>query len=125
MARLTDFHRQQYVKDPLPDWRSALVGRLPHCASCVNGRFRALDTAVVPRTALLAYAGHRAFCLLHGRLLDKRLHLAVQVSRLGRRGCGHGSEQRCSCDELLTRTQGRVWIVDVEVGIDALAGLLA
>jgi hypothetical protein len=61
------------VEDPLPDWRSALVGRLPHYAASVNGCFRALGTAVVPRTALLAYAGRRAFGLLHARLLDKRL----------------------------------------------------
>jgi hypothetical protein len=43
-----------------------------------------LHTAVVPRTALLANAGRRAFGLLHGRLLDERLCLAVQVQRLGR-----------------------------------------
>jgi hypothetical protein len=49
----------------------------------------------------------------------------VQVLRLGRRGCGHGPEQRRSCDELLTRAWWRVWVVDIEVGVDALAGLLS
>jgi hypothetical protein len=72
------------VEDPLPDWRSALVGRLSHHAARVNGRFRALGTIVIPHTALLAYAGRRAFGLLHSLLLDKRLCLVVQVSRLGR-----------------------------------------
>jgi hypothetical protein len=62
---------------------------------------------------------------LHGRLLDKRLHLAVQVSRLGRRGRMHGSEQRCSYDELLTRARRRDRAINVEVGVDALAGLFA
>jgi hypothetical protein len=28
---------------------------------------------------------------LHGRLLNERLRLAVQVLRFGRRGSGHGS----------------------------------
>jgi hypothetical protein len=41
----------------------------------------ALGTAVIPRAALMTYAGRRAFGLLHGRLLDERLRLAVQVSR--------------------------------------------
>jgi hypothetical protein len=113
------------IKDPLPDRRSALVGRLPHRAACVNGHFWALSTAVVPCTALLAYAGHQAFSPLHGCLLDKRLRLAVQVSRLGRRGRGHGSERRRGCNELLTRAWGRVWVADVEVSVDALPGLLA
>jgi hypothetical protein len=69
--------------------------------------------------------GRRALGLLHGRLLDESLCLAVQVSRLGRRGCGHGPEQRRCCDELLIRARWRVWVVDVAVGVDALAGLLA
>jgi hypothetical protein len=46
--------------------------------------FGALRAAVVPRAPLLADAGCRAFSLLNGRLLDERLHLAVQVPRLGR-----------------------------------------
>jgi hypothetical protein len=36
-----------------------------------------LGATVVLRTALLAYAGRRAFGLLHGRLLDELLRLAV------------------------------------------------
>jgi hypothetical protein len=46
--------------------------------------FRALHAPVVPRAPLLADAGRRAFGLLNGRLLDERLRLAVQVSRLMR-----------------------------------------
>jgi hypothetical protein len=84
-----------------------------------------LGAVVIPRTALLAYAGRRAFGLLHDRVLDGRLRLAVQVSRLGRRGCGYGPEQRHGYDELLACARWRVWVVDVEVGVDALAGLLA
>jgi hypothetical protein len=113
------------IKDPLPGRRSALVGWLPRRATCVNGRLLALGTAVVPRIALLAYAGCRAFGLLHDRLLDECPCLMVQVSCLGRRGCGHGPEPRRNCDELLARSRWRVWVVDVEVGVDALAGLLA
>jgi hypothetical protein len=84
-----------------------------------------LGAAVVPRTALLVYARRQALGLLHGRLLDESLRLVVQVSHLGRRGRGHGPEQRRSCDELLTRAWWRVWVVDIEVGVDALMGLLA
>jgi hypothetical protein len=112
------------IKDPLPDRHSALVGWLPRRTTCMNGRLLTLGTAVVPRTTMLAYAGRRAFGVLYGRLLDECLRLAVQVSHLGRRGCGHGPEQRRSCDELLARARWRVWIVDVEVGVNALAGLL-
>jgi hypothetical protein len=56
----------------------------------VNGRFWALRAAIIPSAALLAHAGRRTFGLLHGRLLDERLRLTVQVSCLGRRGSGHG-----------------------------------
>jgi hypothetical protein len=73
----------------------------------------------------MAYAGHQAFGLLHNSLLDERLCLAVQVPRLGRRGCGHGLEQRRGCDKLLAHTRWHIWVVDVEVGIDTLVGLLA
>jgi hypothetical protein len=45
---------------------------------------RGLARPVVPRAPLLADARRRAFDLLNGRLLDERLRLAVQVSRLGR-----------------------------------------
>jgi hypothetical protein len=62
---------------------------------------------------------------LHDRLLDERLRLAVRVSCLGRQRCRHGPEQRRGCDELLARARWRVWVVDVEVDVDALAGLLA
>jgi hypothetical protein len=63
--------------------------------------------------------------MLRGRLLDECLRLAVQVPRLGRRRSGHGSQQCHSSDELLSRSWGRARVVDVEVGVDALAGLLA
>jgi hypothetical protein len=62
---------------------------------------------------------------LHDRLLDERLRLAVQVPRLGRRRSGHGSQQCRDCDELLVCSWWRARVVDVEVGVDALAGLLA
>jgi hypothetical protein len=65
------------------------------------------------------------FGLLNGRLLDERLRLAVQVSRLGCQGGGHGSQQCRSSNELLDRSPGRVWLVDVEVDVNALASLLA
>jgi hypothetical protein len=107
------------IKDPLPDRRSALVDWLPYRTICVDGYLLALDAAVVPRAALMAYARRRAFGVLHDRLLDKRMCLAVQVSRLGRQGHGHGSEQRCSYDELMTRTRRHVWVVDVEVDVEA------
>jgi hypothetical protein len=84
-----------------------------------------LRVAVISRAALVANEGRRAFDLLHGRLLDERLRLAMQVLRLECRGSGHGSEQRRGCDELLARSRGRVRVVDVEVGVDALAGLPA
>jgi hypothetical protein len=62
---------------------------------------------------------------LDGRLLDECLHFAVQVPRFWRRGGGHGPQQCRGSDELLARSRGRVWIVDVEVGVDAIAGLPA
>jgi hypothetical protein len=49
----------------------------------------------------------------------------VQVSRLGHRGCGNGPQQCRGCDELLARVRWCVRVVDVEVGVDALSGLLA
>jgi hypothetical protein len=45
--------------------------------------FGALRAPIVSRAPLLADAGCRCFGLLDGRLLDERLRLAVQVSRLG------------------------------------------
>jgi hypothetical protein len=70
--------------------------RLRRRAACVNGRFWALRGAVIPCVALLAYAECRAFGLLHGRLFDERLRLAVQVLCLGRRGGEHGPQQRAA-----------------------------
>jgi hypothetical protein len=82
-----------------------------------------LRTPIIPRTPLLADAGRRASGLLDGRLLDERLLLTVQVPRLGRRRGGHGPQQCCGGNELLARSRGRIRIVDVEVGVDAIAGL--
>jgi hypothetical protein len=65
------------IKDPLPDRHSTLVGWLTRLAASVDGRLFALGATVVPRTALLAYAGCRAFGLLHGRLLDESLLLTL------------------------------------------------
>jgi hypothetical protein len=78
------------VKDSLPDRRSTLVGRLFCRAVFMDRRLPALSVVVIPCTAWLAHAGHRAFGLLNGRLLDERLRLAVQVPGLGRRWSGHG-----------------------------------
>jgi hypothetical protein len=49
----------------------------------------------------------------------------VQVPRLGCRRGGHGPQQCRGGDELLAHSRGRVWIVDVKVGVDAIAGLPA
>jgi hypothetical protein len=62
---------------------------------------------------------------LNGRLLDERLRLAVQVSRLGCRRGGHSSQQHRGGNEFLARSWGRIWVVDVEVGVDAVTGLPA
>jgi hypothetical protein len=62
---------------------------------------------------------------LDGRLLDECLHLTVQVSRLGHRGGWNGPQQRCGGDKLLARPWRRVRVVDIEVGVDAIAGLYA
>jgi hypothetical protein len=72
------------VKDPLPDWRAPWVSGTFHCASRVYRWFGALRAPIVLRAPLLTDAGRRAISLLNGRLLDERLRLAVQVSRLGR-----------------------------------------
>jgi hypothetical protein len=72
------------IKNLFPDRRSTLVGWLPCCAICMNGCLLALRAAVISRATLLAYAGCRAFVLLHGHLLDERLRLVVQVLCLGR-----------------------------------------
>jgi hypothetical protein len=113
------------IEDSLPDRLSTLIDWLSRRAACVDRCFRTLRAAVIPRTALLANAGRRAFSLLHGSLLDERLRLVVQLLCLRCRGSGHGLQQRRDCDELLTRSQGRARVVDVEVGVDALADLPA
>jgi hypothetical protein len=66
-----------------------------------------------------------ALGLLDGLLLDERLRLTVQVPRLGRRRGGHGPQQRRGGNELLARSRRRVWVVDIEIGVDAVAGLYA
>jgi predicted Co/Zn/Cd cation transporter (cation efflux family) len=76
------------VNDLLPDRRPALVGRFPCGAAHVDGCLLTLSTAVILHAALMAYVGCRAFDLLHGRLLDDGLRLAVQVTRLKCRGRG-------------------------------------
>jgi hypothetical protein len=72
------------VLDPLLDRRAPWVGgplcRIARVYRCLG----ALHAPVVPRAPLLTDAGRRALGLLHGRLLDERLRLTVQVSRLGR-----------------------------------------
>jgi hypothetical protein len=113
------------VKDPLPDQRAPRVGGPFRRTSRVYRCFGALHAPVVPRAPLLTDAGRRAFSLLNGRLLDERLRLAVQVSRLGRSGGGHGPQQCRSTNKLLARSRGRVRVVDVEVDVDALTGRLA
>jgi hypothetical protein len=60
----------------------------------------------------------RTFGLLDGRLFDECL-------RLGHQGGGHDPQQRRGSNELLARSRGRVQIVDVEVGVDAVTGLSA
>jgi hypothetical protein len=84
-----------------------------------------LRAPVALRAPLLAYAGRRALDLLDGRLLNECLRLAVQVPCLGCRRGGHGPQQCRGGDELLARSRRRIRVVDVEVGIDAVAGLLA
>jgi hypothetical protein len=84
-----------------------------------------LRAPIVLCAPLLTDAGRRALGLLDGRLFDERLRLTVQVPRFGRRRGGHGPQQRCGGDELLARSRGRIRVVDIEVGVDAVTGLLA
>jgi hypothetical protein len=58
-------------------------------------------------------------------LLDERLLLTVQVLRLGCRGGGHVPQQRRGGNELLAHSRRCVRVVDVEVSVDAVAGLYA
>jgi hypothetical protein len=113
------------VEEPFLGRHSPRVGGTLSYAARVHRGLGALRTPIVPRAPLLADAGRRAFGLLDVRLLDERLRFAVQVPRLGRRGGGNGPQQCRSSDELLARSRGRVRIVDVEVGVDAIAGLPA
>jgi hypothetical protein len=84
-----------------------------------------LRAPIVPCALLLTDAGRRALGLLDGRLLDERLRLAVQIPLLGRRRGGHGPQQRRGGNELLARSWGRIRVVDIEVGVDAVTGLPA
>jgi hypothetical protein len=61
--------------------RPGLAGRSVALPACTEGSGPARP--IVPRFPLLTDAGRRALGLLDGRLLDERLRLAVQVSRLG------------------------------------------
>jgi hypothetical protein len=88
-------------------------------------RVQAPARPIVPRIPLLADAGRRALGLIDGRLLDERLCLTVQVPRLGCRGGGHGPQQRRGSNELLARSRRCIWVVDVEIGVDAVAGMYA
>jgi hypothetical protein len=72
------------IKDPLPDQRAPWVGGPFRRATRMHRCFGPLRAPIVPRAPLLTDAGRRAFGLLNSRLLDERLRLAVQVSRLGR-----------------------------------------
>jgi hypothetical protein len=69
--------------------------------------------------------GRRALGLLDGRLLDERLRLTVQVLRFGCRGGGDGPQQRPGGNELLARSRRCIWVVDVEIGVNVVAGLYA
>jgi hypothetical protein len=92
VAGITVLSLSALVKDPLLDRRLVQVGRLPRCTTRVDICLLALSTVVIPRVAQMAYAGRRAFGLLHVRLLDEDLRLAMQVTHLECRGHGHGSE---------------------------------
>jgi hypothetical protein len=76
------------VKDPLLDRRLTLVGELPRYATRLDGRLLTLGAAVVPRADLLAYAGCRAFGLLHDRLLDERCASWCRFRASGVEGAG-------------------------------------
>jgi hypothetical protein len=45
------------VKDPLPDRRSTLVGRLPGRTVCMDGCLLALGVVVIPGATLPMYTG--------------------------------------------------------------------
>jgi hypothetical protein len=99
------------VKDPLPDRRPALFWRLSRCVVRVDKCFLVLCVTIAPRSGLFVYAGCGALGMLHRRLLNEGLCLAAQVACFTRQWFGHGSEQRCHCDELLYRPGRRVRVV--------------
>jgi hypothetical protein len=101
------------------------VGGVRRCSTRMHRGFGPLRAPIIPRVPLLADAGRRALGLLDGRLLDELLCLTVQVSRLGCRGGGHGPQQRYGGNELLAHSRRRFWVVDVEIGVNAVAGLCA
>jgi hypothetical protein len=113
------------VEEPLFGRRAPRVGGALCCSTRVYRGFGALRAPIVLHLPLLADAGRRALGLLNGGLLDERLRLTVQVPRLGCRRRGHGRQQRRSGDELMARSWGRIWVVYVEVGVDAVACLPA
>jgi hypothetical protein len=71
------------VEEPFLGRRAPRVGGALRCSTRVYRGLGPLRALVVPRIPLLADAGRRALGLLDGRLLNERLRLAVQVSRLG------------------------------------------
>jgi hypothetical protein len=81
-----------------------------------------LRTPIIPRAPLLADAGRQAFSLLDGHLLDERLRLVVQVPRLGVEGAGMACS---SVAAAMSFWLARGGLSDVEVGVDAIAGLSA
>jgi hypothetical protein len=111
------------VEEPLPSRRAPRVGGALRCTARVYRGLGTLLALIVPRTSLLTDARRRTFGLLDDRLFDDFLRLAVQVPCLRRRGGGHGPQQRRHNNELLACLRGCAWIVDIEVGVDAVAGL--
>jgi hypothetical protein len=71
------------VEEPLFGWRAPRVGGVLRCSTRVYRGFGPLCAPITPCVSLLTDAGRRALGLLDDRLLDERLRLAVQVSRLG------------------------------------------
>jgi hypothetical protein len=71
------------VEEPLFGRRAPRVGGALRRSTRVYREFGALRAPILPFAPLLADAGRRALGLLDGCLLDERLRLAVQVSRLG------------------------------------------
>jgi hypothetical protein len=111
----------ELVEEPFFNWRASRLGGALRRSTCVHRGFGPLHAPIASRVSLLADVGRRAL----GRLLDEHLRLSVQVPRLGRRGGGHGPQQHRGGNELLAHSRRRVWVVDVEIGVDAAAGLYA